>query len=340
MTHYKCIRCGYNTSHKGHFKSHLRKKIICSPKISNVDRTYLLKQLDTLSSEQFSEHCEQLDRHCEQLDKHCEQLTRPKQSDLVGNIDIYTCKYCDKPFKNATSKYRHQRDYCKQSNTIMPVSEKNKDEKIEELTTQVHGLLQMLMETSINKSDVIANSHNTNNNQTNITNNNITQNNQLQINNQINNYGKEDTSYITKEKYKEILKNPFSSLSKLINEIHFNDEHPENKNMQIPNKKQPFVEFYDDGWVIGNQYKFVCKLFFVKKELLHKAYLEVEDMLDEKTKEAYRYFREETTLNPRTVESQLKDIQAAIMSGTRRRKEYLLKSQTTNTTTIINAIET
>jgi len=334
MKEYNCNRCGYITTHKGHFKTHLNKTRTCPPIKSSIQRSVILNELYMTS-------------HAQTVSTLCPQLTKLSNLNDSNDGNVHKCDMCEKTFKSSSSRYRHQRKFCNKNKEQSETVEKNKDEKIEELTTQVHGLLQMLMETSTNKSDIIANDHNTNNNQTNITNNtnnntnnNITQNNQLQINNQINNYGKEDTSYITKEMYKEILKNPFSSLSKLINEIHFNDEHPENKNMQIPNKKQPFVEFYDDGWVIGNQYKFVCKLFFVKKELLHKAYLEVEDMLDEKTKEAYRHFREETTLNPRTVESQLKDIQAAIMSGTRRRKEYLLKSQTTNTTTIINAIET
>ena len=66
--------------------------------------------------------------------------------------------------------------------------------------------------------------------------------------------------------------------------------------------------------------------------MLHEAYLEVEDMLDERTKEAYRHFREETTLNPKTVESQLKDIQAAILSGTRKRMEYLQQHPPTTET--------
>ena len=178
---------------------------------------------------------------------------------------------------------------------------------------------------SISETNLCTNSHNNigttiNNisNSNNVTNNQITNNTQLQINNQINNYGSEDTSYITKEQFKEILQNPFTGLSKLINIVHFNDEHPENNNLRIPNKKQPYIEYYDNGWIIGNRYKFVCKLFFIKKEALHKAYLEVEDILDEKTKQAYKFFREETTLNPKTIESQLKDIQAAIMSGTQK----------------------
>ena len=45
----------------------------------------------------------------------------------------------------------------------------------------------------------------------------------------IHNYGEEDLSHITDHDYKEMLKDPFSALSKLINAIHFNDLKPENK---------------------------------------------------------------------------------------------------------------
>jgi hypothetical protein len=218
----------------------------------------------------------------------------------ILDISNYKCQYCNKVFKQRQGKHRHETYRC----TFKQLSTQINDQLIDNQSTSA-----TFIDTQNNNNMTNINSHNTTN--------------QLQINNQINNYGNEDIAYITKEKYKEILKNPFSSLSKLINEVHFNDEHPENKNVRIPNKKQPFIEFYDDGWVIRNQYKFVCKLFFSKKDLLHEAYLEVEDMLDDKTKELYKYFLEEAERNVETLKSQLKDIQAAILSGTRKRVEYI-----------------
>jgi hypothetical protein len=321
MHDFICKRCGYKTHLKYNFRKHLQRRHKCYPKLSNITTEQLLNDLGIISSKNITTQ----KRTRKGI---VNDIKNQVDSDNDCNNTIY-CKYCSKPFSIATSCYRHQNKYCKKRVDVDTNKETQKDAKINELTTQVHGLLQMLMDSST-KSDVITtNSNNTISQTNNITNNT----NQLQINNKINSYGKEDTSYITKEKYTEILKNPFSSLSKLINEVHFNDKHPENKNLRIPNKKQPFIEFYDDdGWIIGNQYKFVCKLFFIKKAMLHEAYLEVEDMLDERTKEAYRHFREETTLNPKTVESQLKDIQAAILSGTRKRMEYLQQHPPTTET--------
>jgi len=318
MHEFICERCGYSTHLKYNFRKHLTKKYICPPKRSTVTREHVLTK--------YGLDCSKWNVNV--FTPNVNATTAMERNIIEDNNstnDIplqHICIYCNKLFNTRQSKYQHQNRHCKHKPSADLHIQQEK--RIDELTTQVHSLLQVIMDTSSDTKPKHITNHNNNITNNNLTNNiTNTNNTQLQINNQINNYGNEDTSYITKEKYKEILKNPFTSLSKLINEVHFNDEHPENKNMRIPNKKQPFVEFYDDGWVIGNQYKFVCKLFFIKKELLHEVYLEVEDILDEKTKEAYRHFREETTLNPKTVESQLKDIQAAIMSGTRRRMEYL-----------------
>lgn len=33
---YNCARCGYSTTHKGHFKAHLEKKTLCPPKVADI----------------------------------------------------------------------------------------------------------------------------------------------------------------------------------------------------------------------------------------------------------------------------------------------------------------
>ena len=63
----------------------------------------------------------------------------------------------------------------------------------------------------------------------------------------INSFGKENTTYIDAEKYKYIFNNPFSCLLKLINDIHFNQSHPENMNIKRSNSRSKFVEVLIDG---------------------------------------------------------------------------------------------
>ena len=79
-------------------------------------------------------------------------------------------------------------------------------------------------------------------------NNNITNNTQNNNNQkiQINNFGEENISYLTSDTYKELLTDPRNSISKLIDEIHFNKKYQENSNIRIPNKKQQFAEIFKD----------------------------------------------------------------------------------------------
>jgi hypothetical protein len=83
---------------------------------------------------------------------------------------------------------------------------------------------------------------------TNIENNNIENNNienNTNIENQVNNninivingFGDENIDYITKEFYKGLFNGPFGAVQKLIRQIHFHSEHPENWNVKITNDK-------------------------------------------------------------------------------------------------------
>ena len=80
---------------------------------------------------------------------------------------------------------------------------------------------------------------------TNNTNNNIMN----QQNIIINNYGKENLDYITPDYLTELLKKPFGAIQSLLKTLHFNEEHPENNNIKIPNKKEKYVHTIQ---VIGN----------------------------------------------------------------------------------------
>ena len=66
----------------------------------------------------------------------------------------------------------------------------------------------------------------------------------------INNFGCENKDYITKKYLIELLKCPFQAIPKLIEYTHFNKDHPENQNIILPNKKQPYVKIKkDDKWI-------------------------------------------------------------------------------------------
>jgi hypothetical protein len=297
MASYDCLRCGYSTNLKANFKKHLKRKVLCKPSIKDVPIKYMIE---------FYKLYEYFNKN-------------NTDTNIIANNSTkkYKCKYCNRSFSTAPSRSRHQLHYCKERDNILDnLRMKN---LIDMLGAEVKGYME---ENQIGTIDIdsIYNNHGqmAGNNINNTMNNN-------QINNidnskkiDIHNYGEEDLSHITDHDYKEMLKDPFSALSKLINAIHFNDLKPENQNLRIPNIKNPFVETFKDGeWVVGNQYKLLCKIYNIKKEILHQAFLRVEDQLDEKTKELYYEFRRVSEQDLFTVQSQITDIKATIISGTR-----------------------
>ena len=50
---------------------------------------------------------------------------------------------------------------------------------------------------------------------------------------QLNSYGNEDITHITDKLKNEMLKLPFTAIPRMIEEIHFNNDKPENKNIEL-----------------------------------------------------------------------------------------------------------
>ena len=51
----------------------------------------------------------------------------------------------------------------------------------------------------------------------------------------LNNYGNENLSHITDSLKTQLVKIPYGMIPKLIEQVHFNDEYPENKNIALTN---------------------------------------------------------------------------------------------------------
>ena len=74
------------------------------------------------------------------------------------------------------------------------------------------------------------------------------------INININNYGSENTDYLKKEYLDNLLTGAFTAIPKLIQNIHFNPHHPENHNIKITNKKEPYIKVRkNDKWELQDK---------------------------------------------------------------------------------------
>jgi hypothetical protein len=86
------------------------------------------------------------------------------------------------------------------------------------------------------------------------------------INININPFGNENMSHLTSEFLSHCLLNPTKGITKLIENIHYSDNVPENKNIRFKsNKNNTFEKFLDDQWI-------ECDASNTLDELIRKGY--------------------------------------------------------------------
>jgi hypothetical protein len=176
----------------------------------------------------------------------------------------FPCKYCTQRFNSKSAMYKHSRK-CKnnpQHNITNSGSKLTSDDastsqtrhdflesindKLDMLTKAIH--VQNITINTTNNNNII-NTHNTNN---------ITQ--------TLNNFGNETTSHLSPEFLEHCLRNPKKGMSKLIENIHYNPDVPENHNLRCRSLKQnTFEKLVDEEWRI-------CDASNTLDELIRKGY--------------------------------------------------------------------
>ena len=200
-----------------------------------------------------------------------------------NNTRLYACK-CGLKYVNRPNLYRHKAK-CKYQEPSEPEpepeveTEESKDQKIESLQKEIEALKAEKKQTAttIQNANEIINNNNTTNNTQNI---------------HINCYGKEDLSYITTEFLKLLINAPFTSIQTLTRHIHFNDEHPENKNVKVTNRKLPYASIHKDGrWQLTDRNKLMEELMHKKYTFLDTMYEDLEPTLSERCKDKFERFQ-------------------------------------------------
>jgi hypothetical protein len=168
------------------------------------------------------------------------------------------CQYCEKSFSSVSHKNRHENRSCKLNPDLQ-------DAKIQSMKAEFKKEKQQMMKQFEYLLTKVGN---------NTTNNNITQNNTININN----YGSEDVSHLTNEYKISLLKIPFGMLQRLVKEIHFNKQKPENKNIYISNTRDNKVQIYQNGeWIYEKKKIAIRNLIDRKYYLMDDFYNEIQD---------------------------------------------------------------
>jgi hypothetical protein len=163
----------------------------------------------------------------------------------TNNEKLYTCELCSESFNTKPSKRRHYLHYCKENTSIMTNKIKTLEKEKKKLEKQIVKMM-----------DKVGNINNTTNNTNNII--------------VVNNYGKENTEYLTVEKIKKLLDRPYDSIQELIKMLHFDSDHPENHNVKITNKKEPYALVWNDPiWELRKKKSVV-------KDLVDKGYMMID----------------------------------------------------------------
>ena len=188
------------------------------------------------------------------------------------------CQFCEKTFTRKTGLTKHLK-CCKQKK-IFEEEKHEKDIKIEVLekekaimTKEYEGLKDKIEDLLIELSKNGVNTTN-NNNTTNMTNSHNTIHNTININN----YGNENTEYLKGDYLNNLLQGAFTAIPKLIENIHFNPQHPENHNIKITNKKEPYIKVRkNDKWELQDKKETLETLVDDKYYFLEDHYADVDE---------------------------------------------------------------
>jgi hypothetical protein len=236
MVYYECQRCGYNTTLKGNIKHHLNRKNVCKQVLYDIS-IYDMKSIYNLNLNKKNPNESILNPIESKIVKNESKIVKNESKNELNN---FKCEYCCKFYSTNSNLHKHLK-ICKikkktdEQNKIT-LLEKDKDELIETVE-------KLLIECS-NMKEIIKTNNTGNNNYSNNTNSNNIIHNTININN----YGEEDTKYITKQFIVNLLANkPFKAIPEMIKHTHFNKEHPENQNIKLTNKKEPYVKVMKDN---------------------------------------------------------------------------------------------
>ena len=160
----------------------------------------------------------------------------------------YKCENCGKEFKTSSGKCKH-----KKKCSINPIIiEKKENDKLKEelgkeiikrreLEKQVEQLLLEKTQLQEANAKLVVNGNNNNSNLTT-----IGRDQNIIV---INNFGEENIEYLLKDEnfIKKCIESPINSIHKYLDNVHFNKEHPENRNIKMTNLLGPYMDYIKEG---------------------------------------------------------------------------------------------
>lgn len=189
---------------------------------------------------------------------------------------LHGCSICQQTFRHLSGLYRH-RVKCK-------VNEMKEIHKVDILEKEVVELRKEVEDLKKNKNTTKIENQNNIKNQTNIENQNII----------INCFGNENLEYITDRVILHCMSKIYGSIPLLIEKIHFDPDHPENHNVQIPNKKLPHAKIMNSKreWQFVQKKDAIDNMIDMGYTMLDEKFQEKGHELPEQRQKYFRNFQE------------------------------------------------
>ena len=239
---YICPNCGYSTHKKSNYESHINRKNICSSVCYDKQNVQINEQ-NVQINEQNVQINEQNIQINEQNNEQNIQINEQNNEQNIQNNE-HTCGQCKKVLCNKSSLKRHEK-ICKGVDSFTcPICLK-RFITAQQKHYHTKNVKCTPCETTPFSTINNVNNNTTNNNTTNNnTINNITNNNQQHFHFHLNTFGNENYEYLQSNILQQLVGNR-ETVKNLIEQIHFNKDHPENWNMCVNNLRSKYAEIYD-----------------------------------------------------------------------------------------------
>lgn len=315
MSNYLCIRCGYSSTHKGTFLRHLERTKPCKPKLLDCEKVEIYKHnnltlrsqpKNTKSTKKSADGAESRFKRKpgSRLTARLAAYPEPKTAyfsatNQENEIDYeeknknseISCRFCGKIFQHKQSKYRHEKFRCKFINkgNINIIKEQK-----EELQEKDRLIEQLLKQNNLLKQNKLLNNE------------------EYVTNNSILSYNETNKKFLTDEMISKCMEKQNMCVPEMIKLVHFNNVHPENRNIYISNLKTNYVMVYDgEKWIVKNRDQMLDKLISDNEKFMHKKLSEWYDDSDPKYSKAIKKFQKYLNVNSNTnlidnIKSELK----------------------------------